>query len=430
MIKWPRQCIYGQRMTCCCYIIFSAIPLAQGAAYQSSSSSAVVIANAGAGAAAATDNLANIATNSAIAATFSQPRMAIAGIFVDPHQRVDGRFYSEGDPQSLTSQSIADNYMLPALYFSSPLSEDWAFALATFSNYNLSNRYRADYPAGILAGQRSLFSYEINPNLAVQIRDDLYLGFGFSAIYASYQITGNYGDKNPEPSQQAQDFKSSGSGFRYNIGALYRYSRSSQFGIAYHSASEISTQGPFNARSASDDIMFSNIANLDIAIPDELIFSGRHQLNTRLILQYSLAWYNWANLDALTITSEQCPTANNLNLKASQCFAEPINANDSWKLALGVDYRLTDTILLRGGLASEQDSDSATLAIPFDEQQWFSIGANYTASAALSVDLGISYVRYPEVSINATSTDEQINYQVTGQGNTTLIALQFNYLFL
>jgi long-chain fatty acid transport protein len=56
---------------------------------------------------------------------------------------------------------------VPAGYFTYPLTDDWSFGLAIFSDYNFRYSHNPSYPVGINTGKRLLFTYEMNPQLTM-----------------------------------------------------------------------------------------------------------------------------------------------------------------------------------------------------------------------------------------------------------------------
>ncbi|PKH07998.1 OmpP1/FadL family transporter [Moritella sp. Urea-trap-13] len=401
-------------------------PLTYAASYQSSTTSAIELGNAGAGGAADTTNLANIAVNPAITAAFKYPSIAIAAIFVKSEKDINGEYYSNGASEALDNTSIGDNYVVPSAYFAFPLNKKWSFGFATFSNYNVRNNYDSGYPAGIVTGQRSLFTYEINPNVAVKLTDKLYLGIGVSAIHGNYKLATNYGAQNPaNPSQIYQDFHGSGLGFRYDIGVLYKINKRHQFGLSYRSAADIETEGDFTTLANNNDLVFQDTTTLSMAVPSETTLSGVHQLDPRLAIQYSLAWYGWENLDSISVAHPDCPANAGFNLPQGQCLTESVNAEDSWKFAFAVSYKLNDVILLRGGASTEKSTESATFSIPFDQKTNFSVGLTYFASRSLSFDMGLTYARYETTRIKDTIGLD--DFDVSTKGNSTMLGLQLNY---
>ena len=353
----------------------------------------------------------------------------MAATFVKSEKDINGEYYSDGASTDLDNANIADNYVVPSAYFAFPINEKWSFGFATFSNYNVRNSYDSEYPAGALAGKRTLFTYEINPNIAVKLTDKFYLGAGISALYGNYQLATNYGGQNAgNPSQIYQDYSGSGIGIRYNMGVLYKVNKHHQFGLSYRSATDIDTEGDFTTLEKNNDLAFQDTTTLAMTVPSEITLSGLHQLDSILSIQYSLAWYTWSGLDDISVSHPDCPANPDLNLTQGQCLLETVNGQDSWKMALAVSYKLNDVILLYSGASTEKTTESATFAIPFDQKSNFSAGFTYYASRKLSFDLGLTYVKYDTSRIKETLAGQ--DFDVSTDGNSTMLGLQLNYKLL
>jgi len=114
--------------------------------------------------------------------------------------------------------------MIPAAYFAMPINKTWSIGLAAFSNYNSKLEYDNNYVAGLAAGTRELFTYEINPHIAYRIGDALAIGFGVSHIYGSYEVTTNYGDQNNSNLEQSYlDYEGSGNDIVAALQLNYRF---------------------------------------------------------------------------------------------------------------------------------------------------------------------------------------------------------------
>lgn len=411
----------------CSTLIFNSDSIA--ASYQSFSTSAIDISNASAGAAADKINLASIAINPALSAQINAPKLAISTIFVKPNNEVTGNYYSAGNADELDSKDVGKSYMVPAAYFAMPITKNWFIGVAAFSNYNSKLEYDNSYVAGLAAGTRELFSYEINPHIAYRINNELSVGLGISHIYASYEAATNYGDQNNANREQSYlDYEGSGDDLRFNIGVYYQYTQFSQFGLSYKTSAEVATSGPLRKLSSINTLIFSADATSNITIPSELVLSGLHKVDRRLSLLYSFSRYGWSEQKNTEIKNRGCNADATFGLDQGQCLSEEVSASDSFRLAIAMNYKLNDITVFRSGIAYEQSSDSQTFANPFDQKHWFSLGFSFTANQRLSFDIGVAYAFYEENKQELTIASN--NYQITNSGNDIVAALQLNYRFL
>ncbi|MCV5626610.1 outer membrane protein transport protein, partial [Escherichia coli] len=74
---------------------------------------------------------------------------------------------------------------VPASYFIQPINDQWAWGIGLFSNYGLSTEYDKSFNAGSGAGDTSLVTFNINPNIAYRINEQFSIGAGINAVYGA-----------------------------------------------------------------------------------------------------------------------------------------------------------------------------------------------------------------------------------------------------
>ena len=81
---------------------------------------------------------------------------------------------------------------------------------------------------------------------------------------------------------------------------------------------------------------------------------------------------------------------------------------DTWRYALGANYRLSETVKLKFGVAYDQTpvpSDQHRLvSLPDSNRTWFSTGAQIKVNKDSLVDLGLAYLHVPESHIDNNQT--------------------------
>ena len=115
------------------------------------------------------------------------------------------------------------------------------------------------------------------------------------------------------------------------------------------------------------------------------------KITDRIALLATGAWEDWS-------TAESVPAS-----VAGQSDEFPLNFKDTWKVGLGVHYRLSDAWLLQGGITYDTSPLSIhdrITAFPIDRQIRYAVGALYDKSENTRVgmsfvwaDLGRSKVR-------------------------------------
>ncbi len=79
---------------------------------------------------------------------------------------------------------VAPLQVVPAAYYVSPINEKWAWGMGIFTTYGVATDYPNDIYAGDLAGDTSLLSVNLNPNIAYGVNEQLSLAAGINLVYA------------------------------------------------------------------------------------------------------------------------------------------------------------------------------------------------------------------------------------------------------
>lgn len=81
------------------------------------------------------------------------------------------------------------------------------------------------------------------------------------------------------------------------------------------------------------------------------------------------------------------------------------NWDDSYRVALGANYRLNDRLTLRGGIAYDETPVSdqfRTARIPDEDRTWLAFGAQYRLSPSSLIDVGYAHLFVSDARIDET----------------------------
>ena len=79
--------------------------------------------------------------------------------------------------------------VVPASYYIAPINQSWAWGLGLFTNYGVATDYPTDISAGDMAGNTSLRSVNLNPNVAYRLNESWSFGVGLNLVYAEAELT-------------------------------------------------------------------------------------------------------------------------------------------------------------------------------------------------------------------------------------------------
>ncbi|MEC5160650.1 MULTISPECIES: OmpP1/FadL family transporter [unclassified Janthinobacterium] len=370
----------------------------------------------------------------------------------------------------------------PSIYASKKINEQWSVGAGLFVPYGAKLDYGNTWTGRYALTSIKLESIALNPSLAFKLDQHHSFGFGVSAehmkaeLAQAVDVPGGVrflGQFAPAGSTaflrgiaQREGLAAAGAaglalrnagdghasmdgddwGFGYNLGYLYQANQSTRFGVAYRSSvkhkltgktiwdfSNASNNAAVNQFLSANSGKVNSEVLVELRTPETLSVNVFHQIDAQWAAMADLTWTRNSRLQNLDIQFP--PTAQG---------AERIRQewNDTYRLALGGNYRYSDKLLLRGGFAYDQaptrSPELTHPALPDSDRYQFSLGANWKLSANSSIDAAYSFLQFKDANMNYTNACSPINPACTGNGETTrgqyqtrlqLLGVAYNYKF-
>jgi long-chain fatty acid transport protein len=184
--------------------------------------------------------------------------------------------------------------------------------------------------------------------------------------------------------------------FGWTLGALWHATPTTTLGLGFRSSIEHNLEG--TASVAGTPI--GNNIEAGLKTPETVTLSLRQELGSRWTGLASIEWSNWSRLKQLQVecTSAVCIAGLNPTL--------PLGWHDGWFYSLGAEYAWSPALTLRGGVAYEvspiQSADERPARLPDSDRIWASLGATYKWSEKISVDFAYSHIFVEDSSILRT----------------------------
>lgn len=407
-------------------LIAATIALATGqvhaAAFQLNEHSASGLGRAYAGEAAIADNASVLARNPAAMTTFDKMAVSVSGTYIKPDVDVEGKV---AGVVPASASGIAPAAFVPASYFIQPLNDQWAWGIGLFSNYGLSTEYDKSFAAGTGAGDTSLTTFNINPNIAYRINEQFSIGAGINAVYGAAELNrfaGFTGTALPSDTRVAH-LKGDTWGFGWNVGTLYEINENNRLALTYRSQVDMSFDGDFQGVTSGNKVVDGN---LKLDLPAQAEFAGYHRLNQQFAVHYSVNWTDWSAFQELNATSSSC----NLGV----CLYKPEKFKDSTRYSLGGTWFINPSWEARLGFAYDKtpiEAEYRSLSIPDSDRIWYSAGATYHINPDMSVDFGMTYIDGKTVDVNEglPNHDSKTRWQGTSHGDAYLASIGLNMKF-
>lgn len=365
------------------------------------------IGNAYAGSAAVAENASTIFFNPA-GMTQLQAREFSAGVSaVDPSFKFDNKGSQVGTPGSgyttggLMGTGDGGNAggwaFIPNGYLSWALSKDLYVGVGVGAPFGLKTEYDNPWIGAAQATMFEIKTYNINPSIAYRVNETVSLGFGLNwqrleATYKRQAATGPTGLP-PAPNQATRiKLTLDDDAWGWNVGALFNVSPSTKVGISYRSAIQYHTTGDLDVNGVKN-----NNAKANIKLPDTAILSVTQKLSDKWEMLGDVSWTGWSSIpkvDIMNATTGSATPSQTLDTKF----------NDTWRVALGGNYKYNDAWKLKFGVAYDQtlvpDAAHRLTSLPDNDRVWFSFGTQWTPDKATRLDFGVSYIVVKDSKIN------------------------------
>ena len=404
--------------------------------------SASGMGNAFAGAAAIADDASTVYFNPAGMTHLQGDQLSAAVHFISPKADFNNQGSSAFTTAPLSGADAdgGQSAMVLNFYYVTPLTNDWIFGLGINAPFGLGTEYDEGWVGRYHATKSELLTININPALAIKANKNLSIGIGFNYQYIDATLE-NHLDSAAICQGLAQKFGSAaiatacdGAGLSLadvgdvtldstqslkgddwswgvNFGILYDFDEKTRLGVAYRSGVNQSLAGDVdftmnsNLRAIIDSFAgpiaaYSDLFNdsnitAKVELPDTLSFSIVNEMDSKMTLLGDLTWTGWAKFDELRILFEN---------PAQSPSVTPEKWRNTWRLAIGMNYKADEKWVYRAGLAYDQspvtNAENRTARIPGNGRSWLSLGAGYQAAADVTVDVGYSHLFVNDTNIN------------------------------
>jgi len=358
---------------------------AAAAGFQLLEQNASGIGNAYAGSAAVAENASTIYFNPA-GMTQLQAREASVGIsLVRPTFKFSDRGSSTGVLSGTGTGNDAGSWAaIPNGYLSWGLTKDVFVGVGFGAPFGLVTK-----------------TYNINPSVAWRVNDKVSLGAGlnYQRMEAEYTRLATVTSAALSATQATLDAGNNAWG--WNVGALFTLSPMTKVGVSYRSkikhelTGSLAVSGPAAGASPA---LTTGSAKADVDLPDTFILSVVQSLNDKWEMLGDISWTGWSSIPKVDIVR----TSGALSGATVQTL--DTHFRDTWRYALGANYRYTDAVKLKFGLAYDQtpvpDAQHRLVSLPDNNRTWLSTGAQVKIDKSSMLDLGVAYLYVPESKID------------------------------
>ncbi len=368
------------------------------------------LGNAFAGSAAVAENASTIYFNPAGMTKLQAREFSVGGNiittsfkFQDGGSRV-GAFQLAGDGGDGGGTSFVPNG-----YLSWQVAPDWYVGLGIGAPYGNVVEYSAPWQGSGHSNSFEIKTYNINPSVAWRANEWLSLGAGVSwqRMTANYKAAVGIGGLTPAQTAaiaaSTKEFDADDDSWNWNIGALFTVAPQTKIGISYRSTTKYTLDGNISVTgpSAAINLAGSSGAKTEVKLPDLFILSIAQGIGDQWEILGDVSWMGWSSIQELDIirtspslTSPAGSTAQILETKF----------NDTWRFALGANYKMSEDIKFRAGIAYDNspvpNAEYRITSLPDNDRTWLTAGVQWKPTKTSALDVGAAYIWVKDAPIN------------------------------
>jgi len=290
--------------------------------------------------------------------------------------------------------AIGESGWLPGggLFFSHSISPDVKIGFAATSNFGSALKYDDNWVGRYYAQQATLIGVSLLPSVAVRVSDKVSLGASVNAMYG--HLNSETGINNIFGTDGKLTMNDNAWGWGGNLGVLYEATPDTRFGLTYNSQVKLdfapqarfSGTGPLLTALLNARGLDGATVNLGITVPQQVMGSVFHTVNERLMLLGNIGWQQWSKFGYVEVGLAD--TRNPTGLTTA------LNFKDTWHVALGAQYRVSEPWRLNFGIAYDSAFQSGDVSpiLPTNQGWRFGAGAQSQVDKTFGWGLAAEYI--------------------------------------
>lgn len=326
----------------------------------------------------------------------------LLGIFVTAKFDSDATTFGGGDGGDAGGFTPASSFS-----YVHGIAPDLKLGVSLGSYFGLGMDYGDHWAGRYYIQQGELLTMGINPTIGYRVNNWLSVGAGFSLLQGklTQEVAVN---NNPVGVFSTPDGKlkidADDVGYGYNLGVLVVPQQGTRLGLTYRS--EITLEFDDAVKTSNLSVLWSGVldrilgpsrkTDLELTIPQAVMFSVYHQLNDQWAIMGNVGWQEQSAFGKTNISLASDVTT---SLTADRNF------HDTWHYALGAQYRFDPRWLLSMGVSYDEspvDDKDRTPDMPLDRQIRYAAGLQYDLSKDLTIGAAYTFLDAGNAEIKLT----------------------------
>ncbi|EHJ93819.1 OmpP1/FadL family transporter [Vreelandella boliviensis] len=339
-----------------------------------------------------------------------------------------------GSVEGSNDGDMVPGTLVPFAFYAQPVNDQLAFGFGVYAPFGSKTEYEDGFQGRNQGNYTEVKVMTAQPTVSYRFNDQWAVGAGVTYNRVEGELRRQVPAATPIGLTEVDSrVEGDDEAWGYNLGVIYQPVPETTLGLTYRSKVDFNLQGSFTASSPELDLLgigtVTDTAALDLTTPETVNFSLTQQMTDRLKLMFGASWARWSHFDQILVTGTDRPVITN----------EPQSYENAWAFSTGGEYQLTPQLALRAGVALDftptQDA-TRSVRIPSDDRRIFSIGAGWSPTPDLTLDVAYSYLTERSTQVNQTKTDDLLgtgaitsNYSADYKNEAHGFGAQLTYRF-
>jgi len=323
----------------------------------------------------------------------NQLEAGLLGIFVTAKFDSDATTFGGGDGGDAGGFTPASSFS-----YVHGITPDLKLGVSLGSYFGLGMDYGDHWAGRYYIQQGELLTMGVNPTIGYLVNDWLSVGAGFSVLQ------GRLTQEVAVVSDGKLKIDADDVGYGYNLGVLVEPQQGTRIGLTYRS--EVSLEFDDAVKTSNLSELWSGVldrmlgpsrkTDLELTIPQTVMFSVYHQLNDEWAIVGNIGWQEQSAFGKTNIS---------LASEVTTSLTADRNFHDTWHYALGAQYRFDPRWLLSMGVAYDEspvDDADRTPDMPLDRQIRYAAGLQYDLSSDLTIGAAYTFLDAGDAKLELT----------------------------
>jgi long-chain fatty acid transport protein len=287
------------------------------------------------------------------------------------------------------------------------LSPDLKVGFSIAGNFGSVLNYEDNWVGRYRVQEATILGMQFVPSVAYRVNDQLSIGAGVNAVYGIFKQKVAVNNVLPSYADGQLELNDKTWGFGGNLGLLYQATPSTRLGLTWSSQVNLDFKSPaqFSGLAPGLSTLLASRGLLDaplglgVKIPQQVMASVYSQVDERWAVLGNVGWQQWSKFGEVEIGIDNAldPTS----LTASIPF------KDTWHVALGAQYRVSDPWTVNFGVAYDsgfQEGGNVSPLLPVNAAWRFGVGGEQKVSTSLKWGIAAELLYGGTLDVNKGST--------------------------